>query len=70
MMRVARLRRRGLRRMTMLDLDYPASPLLERGARARGVRLPNPLLRAPDGRAGPRASHGSDLPRVSHPRGG
>jgi 2-polyprenyl-6-methoxyphenol hydroxylase-like FAD-dependent oxidoreductase len=49
MLRVPPLRRMILRRMTMIDLDYPASPLLEQGARARGVRLPNPLLRSPAG---------------------
>jgi hypothetical protein len=49
MLRVPPLRRRILRRMTMIDLDYPASPLLDQGARARGLRLPNPLLRSPAG---------------------
>ena len=44
-----RLRRRGLRRFTMLDLSYPSSPLLDRRARAAGERLPNPMLRTPDG---------------------
>jgi 2-polyprenyl-6-methoxyphenol hydroxylase-like FAD-dependent oxidoreductase len=48
MLKVPRLRRTGLRRLAMLDLDYPASPLLEDAA-AAGVRLPNPLLHAPDG---------------------
>jgi hypothetical protein len=50
-LRVPRLRRMSLRRATMIDLAYPASPLLERGARAAGVRLPNVLLRSPDGAA-------------------
>jgi hypothetical protein len=43
------LRRRMLRRTTMIDLAYPASPLLDAGERSAGVRLPYPLLRAPDG---------------------
>jgi 2-polyprenyl-6-methoxyphenol hydroxylase-like FAD-dependent oxidoreductase len=48
-MRSRRARRANLRRMTMLDLTYPASPLLDAADRAAGVRLPNPLLRSPDG---------------------
>ncbi len=48
---VPRLRRMWLRRSTMIDLDYPASPLLDGRARAAGVRLPNPLLRSPGGAA-------------------
>ncbi len=51
LLRILRLRRMILRRTAMLDLDYPASPLLRRRERAAGVRLPNPLLRAPDGQA-------------------
>jgi 2-polyprenyl-6-methoxyphenol hydroxylase-like FAD-dependent oxidoreductase len=43
------LRRRMLRRTTMIDLDYPASPLLDPGERAAGVRLPNVELRSPEG---------------------
>jgi hypothetical protein len=50
LLRVPFLRRRNLRRMTMIDLDYPGSPLLRR-ERGAGIRLPNPLLRAPDGGA-------------------
>lgn len=50
-LRSARLRRRALRRTAMLDLDYPASPLLDRRHPAAGVRLPNPLLRSPQGAA-------------------
>jgi 2-polyprenyl-6-methoxyphenol hydroxylase-like FAD-dependent oxidoreductase len=50
MLKVPHLRRTGLRRVAMLDLDYPASPLLEDAA-AAGVRLPNPLLHSPDGQA-------------------
>jgi 2-polyprenyl-6-methoxyphenol hydroxylase-like FAD-dependent oxidoreductase len=46
---VPRLRGRLLRRTSMLDLSYPASPLLDDGERSAGVRLPNPSLRAPDG---------------------
>ncbi len=49
-LRVAAIRRRVLRRATMIDLDYPESPLLDGRERAAGMRLPNPLLRAPDGR--------------------
>jgi 2-polyprenyl-6-methoxyphenol hydroxylase-like FAD-dependent oxidoreductase len=49
MMRIRPIRRRGLRRFTMLDLDYPASPLLTRRAGAAGLRLPNLMLQAPDG---------------------
>lgn len=33
----------------MIDLGYPASPLLEHTERSAGVRLPNPLLRSPEG---------------------
>jgi 2-polyprenyl-6-methoxyphenol hydroxylase-like FAD-dependent oxidoreductase len=47
--RSRRLRRMNLRRTAMLDLGYPASPLLDADERAAGVRLPNPVLRAPDG---------------------
>jgi len=49
LLRHPRLRRMNLRRTAMLDLDYPASPLLSGEERAAGVRLPNPLLRSPDG---------------------
>ncbi|HSK84705.1 MAG TPA: FAD-dependent oxidoreductase [Rubrobacter sp.] len=48
---ISRLRRMNLRRTAMLDLDYPASPLLQRGEQAAGVRLPNALLRSPEGEA-------------------
>ena len=48
-MRSSRLRRAALRRMTMLDLDYGRSPLLEANDQGAGVRLPNPELRTPDG---------------------
>lgn len=44
-MRVAPL----LRRTAMVDVAYPPSPLLQRSDRAAGVRLPNPLLRGPEG---------------------
>jgi 2-polyprenyl-6-methoxyphenol hydroxylase-like FAD-dependent oxidoreductase len=50
MLRIPPFRRRSLRRTTMIDLDYPASPLLNRGDRAAGLRLPNALLHSPDGR--------------------
>jgi 2-polyprenyl-6-methoxyphenol hydroxylase-like FAD-dependent oxidoreductase len=49
LLRSQRLRRLNLRRTAMLDLDYPASPLLDARERAAGVRLPNPRLRSPDG---------------------
>jgi 2-polyprenyl-6-methoxyphenol hydroxylase-like FAD-dependent oxidoreductase len=49
LLRSRRLRRLNLRRTAMLDLDYPASPLLNEAERAAGIRLPNPRLRAPDG---------------------
>ncbi|QBI21309.1 hypothetical protein ER308_18190 [Egibacter rhizosphaerae] len=41
--------RRALRRTAMLDLHYPASPLLDGAERAAGRRLPNPWLRSTDG---------------------
>ncbi len=50
-LRFPRLRRRGLRRMSMLDLVTPPSPLLEVADRAAGLRLPDPLLTAADGRS-------------------
>jgi hypothetical protein len=43
------LLRRMLRRTTMIDLDYPASPLLDARERAAGLRLPNLELRSPEG---------------------
>ncbi|WP_393915944.1 FAD-dependent monooxygenase [Halostreptopolyspora alba] len=43
------LRRSMLRRMTMLNLTCPLSPLLDYEERAAGKRLPNPLLRSPGG---------------------
>ncbi|MHB0934790.1 MAG: FAD-dependent monooxygenase [Armatimonadota bacterium] len=45
----ARFRRAALRRTAMIDLDYPASPLLHAEELSAGVRLPNPLLQSPDG---------------------
>jgi len=51
LLRLRPLRRRMLRRTAMLDLHYPASsPLLERGVRSAGERLPDVLLRHADGR--------------------
>lgn len=47
--RIPRLRRINLRRATMIDLDYPPSPLLGYRERSAGVRLPNPVLRSPNG---------------------
>jgi hypothetical protein len=49
LMRAPHIRRRILRSVTMIDLDYPASPLLARRDRAAGVRLPNPPLQRPGG---------------------
>jgi 2-polyprenyl-6-methoxyphenol hydroxylase-like FAD-dependent oxidoreductase len=49
LLRSRRIRRRSLRRTAMLDLDYPASPLLDATLRAAGKRLPNSLLRTSDG---------------------
>jgi hypothetical protein len=49
LLRLPRLRMRMLRRTTMIDLGYPTSPLLDPKERSAGVRLPNPLLRSPDG---------------------
>ena len=46
---VPRFRRAAARRTAMIDLDYPPSPLLDPSDRSAGVRLPDPLLRAPDG---------------------
>lgn len=43
------LRRSVLRRVTMLNLTCPLSPLVEYEERAAGKRLPNPLLRSPGG---------------------
>jgi len=48
---VPHLRTMALRRAAMLNLRYPASALLDGRERAAGVRVPNPLLRAPDGAA-------------------
>jgi len=49
MLRIGRFRRRSLRRSSMLDLDYPPSPLLARTDRSAGIRLPNPVVRSPTG---------------------
>jgi 2-polyprenyl-6-methoxyphenol hydroxylase-like FAD-dependent oxidoreductase len=48
-MRVPAVHRGSLRRLSMLDLELPASSPLIGGSRSGGVRLPDPLLRAPDG---------------------
>lgn len=48
-MRLPPVRNTALRRATMIDLDYPASPILDPSERAAGVRLPNPPLRSRDG---------------------
>jgi hypothetical protein len=47
--RLPPVRQTALRRATMIDLDYPASPILDSSERAAGVRLPNPPLRSRDG---------------------
>jgi 2-polyprenyl-6-methoxyphenol hydroxylase-like FAD-dependent oxidoreductase len=47
--RIPPLRRRNLRRATMIDLGYSTSSLLDPGAQAAGVRLPDPLLRTTAG---------------------
>jgi 2-polyprenyl-6-methoxyphenol hydroxylase-like FAD-dependent oxidoreductase len=47
-MRVPRIERAALGRMSMIDLRLPPSTLLP-AERAAGVRLPDPLLRAADG---------------------
>jgi 2-polyprenyl-6-methoxyphenol hydroxylase-like FAD-dependent oxidoreductase len=47
---VAPIRRRGLRTLAMIDLDYPGSPLLDPSDRSAGTRLPDPVLLDPDGR--------------------
>jgi len=43
------IRKIVLQRLTMIDLAYAASPLLRPGSKAIGKRLPNPVLRSPDG---------------------
>lgn len=48
-MRSSRLRRKRLRTMAMLDLSLTASPLLNTDESSAGVRLPNPVLRSPEG---------------------
>lgn len=48
-LRIPVLRRKALRRLTMIDLGYSSSPVLEAGERAAGRRLPNPLLLSPGG---------------------
>lgn len=49
MMSIAPLRRNALRRATMIGIRYPASALLDASAPSAGVRLPNVVLRGPDG---------------------
>jgi hypothetical protein len=49
MLRLPRVRTRMLRRTTMINLDYPASPILDARQRSAGVRLPNVMLRSPAG---------------------
>jgi len=48
-LQIGPLRLRSLRALSMIDLSYPASPLLDATHRSAGVRLPDPVLLAPDG---------------------
>jgi 2-polyprenyl-6-methoxyphenol hydroxylase-like FAD-dependent oxidoreductase len=48
-LRVPPVRRANLRRVAMLDLPYPPSPLLREGDAAAGERLPDPRVTTPDG---------------------
>jgi 2-polyprenyl-6-methoxyphenol hydroxylase-like FAD-dependent oxidoreductase len=48
-LRIPAARRLGLRRLSMLALRTPPSPLLDAEERAAGQRLPNPLLDRRDG---------------------
>lgn len=50
MLRWPRLRTRMFRRTTMINLGYPASPILDARLRSAGARLPNVRLRSPDGK--------------------
>jgi hypothetical protein len=63
------LRERMLRRTAMLDLAYPASPLLDAGKRSAGLRLPNPLLTPPEGRAGSASRSAAERPGSARCRG-
>ncbi len=49
-LRIGPLRLRGLRALSMIDLSYPGSPLLDATHRSAGVRLPDPVLVTPGGR--------------------
>jgi hypothetical protein len=40
-----------LRRTTMINLAYPASPILDAAERCAGLRLPNVEVRSPDGKS-------------------
>jgi 2-polyprenyl-6-methoxyphenol hydroxylase-like FAD-dependent oxidoreductase len=48
-LRLPALHRAALRRLSMIDLTLPGSPLLDARQRAAGRRLPDPWIRAPDG---------------------
>jgi 2-polyprenyl-6-methoxyphenol hydroxylase-like FAD-dependent oxidoreductase len=48
-LRVPALHRAVLRRLSMIDLRLPGSPLLDAGDRAAGRRLPDPWVRTPAG---------------------
>lgn len=49
LLRVPRIRQRAVRRQSMVDLVYPPSSLTHSSDACAGERLPNPLVRAPDG---------------------
>jgi 2-polyprenyl-6-methoxyphenol hydroxylase-like FAD-dependent oxidoreductase len=51
MLRIRRVRTRMLRRTTMINLGYPASPILDAAERCAGLRLPNVVVRSPDGKS-------------------
>jgi 2-polyprenyl-6-methoxyphenol hydroxylase-like FAD-dependent oxidoreductase len=48
-LRLPAVHRAALRRLSMIDLTLPGSPLLDADERAAGRRLPDPWIRAPDG---------------------
>jgi 2-polyprenyl-6-methoxyphenol hydroxylase-like FAD-dependent oxidoreductase len=50
-LRIDRVQRRMVRTLAMIEPGYPASSILRPGDRSAGTRLPNPLLRSPDGDA-------------------
>jgi 2-polyprenyl-6-methoxyphenol hydroxylase-like FAD-dependent oxidoreductase len=50
-LRLPVVHRAALRRLSMIGLTLPASPLLDADRRAAGRRLPDPWIRSPDGAA-------------------